>query len=49
MCYLNAPPRTYSLSRLQGQQPASLLALSQPAVSVQISSEPQVSTFPPQK
>lgn len=37
------------LPRLQGQQPASLLALSQPAVLVLISSEIQHSTFPPQK
>lgn len=49
MCYLNAPPRSHSLSRLQGQQPSSLPALSQPAVSMQISSEIQDSTFPPQK
>lgn len=48
MCYLKAPPE-HTLSRLQGQQPASLLALSQPIVLMQISSEIQHSAFPPQK
>lgn len=46
---LSKSPTQNILSRLQGQQAASLLALSQPVVLVQISSEIQHSTFPPQK
>lgn len=46
MCCLKAPPKTHSLSSLDGQQPASLLASSQPAVLASVSSETQDSAFP---